>query len=300
MTTSRTYIGLDLGGTNVKVAAFSEKGERIAERIVPTLDDGTRGWLDRARVVIEDLRSACGGDARLGVAAPGFIAPDGFSVAAMPERLPGLEGLNWQEWLGLDHRVPVLNDAKAALLGEVWLGAAKGSRNVVLLTLGTGVGGAAMVDGRLLHGHIGRAGHLGHTSLDPDGVPDIVGAPGSLEDAIGDCTVERRTRGRFQATRDLVAAYEAGTPEAVQAWLTSVRALAAALAGFVNILDPEVIVIGGGIAEAGTALFQPLREHLDRFEWRPTGNGVRVIKAALGRFSGAAGAAYHARELAGS
>src|SRR5205823_4128014 len=174
---------------------------------------------------------------------------DGRSIAYMPDRLPGLEDLNWQQWLELDVPVPVFNDAQAALLGEVWIGAAKGAANVVLLTLGTGVGGAAMVDGRVLRGHLGRAGHLGHVSLNPDGPPDIVNTPGSLEDAIGEHTLAARSQGRFSSTRELVAAFREGSADAAELWLHSVRALAAAIAGFINVLDPEIIVIGGGIAD---------------------------------------------------
>src|SRR5436190_1000036 len=84
------------------------------------------------------------------------------------------------------------------------------AQNVRLLTLGTGVGGAAMVDGRLLRGHLGQAAHLGHTTLDPEGPPDCVGTPGSLEVAIGNCTIQERSRGRFQTTHDLIAAHRKG------------------------------------------------------------------------------------------
>ena len=114
----------------------------------------------------------------IGVAAPGLPARDGRSIAFMPGRLPGLEGLDWATFLHASCDVPVLNDAQAALVGETWCGAAKGVRNALLLTLGTGVGGAAIVDGRVLHGHLGRAGHLGHVSLDPAGPLDIVNTPG--------------------------------------------------------------------------------------------------------------------------
>jgi glucokinase len=194
--------------------------------------------------------------------------------------------------------VPVLNDAQAALVGETWCGAARGSRNALMLTLGTGVGGAAMVDGRILRGHIGRAGHLGHVSLDPSGALDIVNTPGSLEDAVGDCTVERRSAGRFSSTAALVAAASGGDREARLVWQSSVRALAAAVASLVNVLDPEVVVIGGGIARSGPALFVPLRRHLARFEWRPAGRRVRVVAARLGERAGAFGAARHAMNTA--
>lgn len=288
------FIGLDVGGTNLKVIAFAPNGTQLAEQSVPTADDGTKSWLERARTLVRGVMAACPGPAAVGVAAPGLTARDGRAIAFMPNRLAGLEGLNWQDWLQTDEPVPVLNDAKAALLGETWRGAARGSKNVVLLTLGTGVGGAAMVDGRILHGHLGRAGHLGHISLDRNGARDIVNTPGSLEDAIGECTLRARSEGRFQTTRQLVAAFAEGSTEAKEIWLRSLCALAAAVASFINVLDPEVVVIGGGIADADEALFTPLRQELEQFEWRPGGAQVRIVKAALGHNAGATGAAYGA------
>ena len=192
------------------------------------------------------------------------------------------------------HPVPVLNDAQAALLGEVWLGAARGAANAMLLTLGTGVGGALMVDGRLLRGHLGRAGHLGHVSLNPDGAPDIANTPGSLEEAIGNCTISARSNGRFSSTHELLAACQANNPEATKIWSQSIRALAAAIASLINVADPEVVILGGGIARAGKALLDPLQRELDRFEWRPHGRKVRVVIAELGEYAGAIGAAKNA------
>jgi len=289
-----TFIGLDVGGTNIKCVAFNSKGKTLAEETLPTSDDGTKSWLNRAREVAKKVLSNSPSDARVGVAAPGLPARDGRSIATMPERLHGLENLNWQKWLGLKRTVPVFNDGQAALLAEAWLGAAKGATNVLLLTLGTGVGGAAIVDGRLLRGHIGRAGHVGHFCLNPDGTPDIVGTPGSLEDAIGEHTIHTRTNGHFRSTRELVAAYESGSKEAADIWLRSVNSLGAALASLINIFDPQTVVIGGGIADANDSLFIPLRGYLDNFEWRPHGHAVKLVKAKLGHIAGAAGAAYGA------
>jgi glucokinase len=193
--------------------------------------------------------------------------------------------------------VPVLNDAHAALLGEIHAGAARGRRHAYLLTLGTGVGGAVFADGRLLTGRIGRAGHLGHLCLDPDGAPDITRLPGSLEDAIGDQTVAARSGHRFTATDQLVAAYAAGDAEAAAVWRRGIRALACAIASLNNILDPELVILGGGITAAGEHLFGPLARELDQVEWRPLGQGVPVVRATLGEWAGAVGAAFHARNL---
>lgn len=297
MAPPQSFIGLDVGGTNLKVLAFTASGETLAEHCVPTADDGTAAWRDRARAAVRTVAARCRPPWRCGVAAPGLTARDGLAVSFMPGRLSGLEGLDWQQWLEADAPVPVFNDAKAALLGETWRGAARGAANALLLTLGTGVGGAALVDGRVLHGHLGRAGHLGHVTLDPEGKLDIANTPGSLEDAIGECTLAARSSGAFHSTRELVEAYRKGDARAGEIWRRSVRGLAAALAGLINAFDPELVVLGGGIADADAALFQPLQQELDRFEWRPGGARVRVVKSALGANAGATGAACGAKQF---
>ena len=148
-----------------------------------------------------------------------------------------------------------------------------------------------MVDGRLLRGHIGRAGHLGHSSLDPEGPPDCAGTPGSLEVAMGNCTLRERSRGRFQTTHDLIAAHLKGDTEATAIWLKSIKALAASVCSFINILDPEAVILGGGIARADRALFEPLQLFLEPIEWQPVGQRAKIVPAQLGEFAGAIGAA---------
>jgi glucokinase len=289
-------IGFDIGATNIKAVAVSPSGQFLRSDYFES-GDATAEWLARVKQHAVEIERSQGKARWIGIAAPGLAAKDGRSIAWMQGRLAGVEGLDWTKHLGREHLVPVLNDAHAALLGELWRGAAVGARDAVLLTLGTGVGGAIVCDGRLLRGHLGRAGHLGHLSLDPAGSPDIVGAPGSIEDAIGDHTVHRRTGGRFRSTEALVAAHRAGNADASRTWLASVKSLAAAIASIINAVDPEVVILGGGIARAGDALFDPLRRYLDDFEWRPGGEAVRVIPAALGEQAGAIGAAWHAMQV---
>jgi glucokinase len=286
--------GLDLGGTSVKSIALSPDGIELARATETFNLEEPMAFALAVEKALERLESQVGSRAgKVGLSAPGIAARDGRSIAYMPGRFPGLTGLDWTTRLARGF-VPVLNDAHAALLGEVWQGAARGAENVILITLGTGVGGAAMVDGRLLRGHSGKAGHLGHVSLDPEGPPDITGAPGSLEDAIGNHSIRARTGGRFETTHALVRAHEEGDPEATRVWLQSVRALAAAIASFTNVLDPEVVIIGGGIGRSGAALFDPLRRWVSEFEWKVCGHEVRVVPAALGELAGAYGAARNA------
>jgi glucokinase len=283
---------LDLGATNVKAVAVTAGGELLRTDQFEAGDEGI--WLKRITQHIQVLERSLGQAERIGVAAPGLAARDSRSIAWMQGRLSGLADLDWTRELGRESIVPVLNDAHAALIGELWLGAAQGARDAVLLTLGTGVGGAIVCDGRLLRGHLGRAGHLGHLSLDPQGQLDIVNTPGSIEDAIGDHTVRTRSGGRFASTEELVASHLNGDKEASRIWLASLKCLAAAIASIINAVDPEVLILGGGIARAGPALFDPLARFLDDFDWRPNGHRVRVIPAALGERAGAIGAARHA------
>lgn len=287
-------VGVDLGGTNIKIVVISSDGE-VLDYLTCDTADAEGSWAKTIKDQLELIRERRGGaPAHIGLAAPGLAARDGRSIAYMQGRLKGLQGFVWEEFLGAP--VVVLNDAHAALLGEVWQGAAKGFRNVILLTLGTGVGGAALVDGRLIKGQIGRAGHLGHVSVNSDGALDIVGTPGSLETMIGNYNIAQRSGGRFASTRKLVEAHLAGDEDASAIWLRSVFHLAAAVTSFINAFDPEIVIIGGGIAQAGAALFDPLRQELDRVEWRPMGHQVQVIPAALGEKAGAIGAAYWAAD----
>ena len=287
-------IGIDLGGTNIKIVVLSNDGELLDYLICETGDsDGL--WAETIKNHIVAIKAERGqAPCHIGIASPGLAAKDSKSIAYMRGRMEGIEGFVWTDFLATPEPVFVLNDAHAALLGELWQGAARGYSNVVLLTLGTGVGGAVLVDGRLVKGRVGRAGHLGHTTVNSDGAADIVKTPGSLEEMIGNYNISERSEGRFTSTRQLVEAHLNGDAEATRIWLRSVFHLAAAIASFINAFDPEIVVIGGGIAQAGSALFDPLNKYLDQFEWRPMGVGVPVKVAALGERAGAIGAAYYA------
>lgn len=287
-------IGVDLGGTNIKAAAVGEDGSVLEKLTFETNDDESGGWASKIRTAIKMMEERRDDPVTcIGIATPGLPAPSGRSVASVT-RLQQLHGLDWTDFLGSGGRVPVINDAQAALLGESWLGAAKGRRDVLMLTLGTGVGGAIMTKGRLMRGHLGRAGEVGHMSLQCYGPSDDLGIPGSLEAAVGNTTLRARSNGAFTSTRDLVEAHLAGDQLATDVWTRSVYKLACALASLINILDPEIIVIGGGIAAAGPALFDPLERYLDQLEWRPYGGRIPIVHASLGAYAGAIGAARNA------
>jgi glucokinase len=286
-------IGIDLGGTRIKAAVIDRQGNILAQRITETRDhSGTNGieWKNAVATAVNELKLESGvHDAYIGISAPGLPDPGNRFISFMPGRMQGLENFDWQELLG--QPVHVINDAVAALMAEAKFGAAKDKQHVVLLTLGTGVGGAILINGMPYQGAFNKAGHIGHMVIDHKGEKDVTGMPGSLEECIGNYTVEKRSGGKYSSTRDLVDAYRNGDKLATEVWLRSVQQLAIGLASITNILSPEMIVIGGGIAEVGTDLFEPLAHFMDEYEWRAGGNKAEIVKAVYGDKAGTVGAA---------
>jgi glucokinase len=125
-----------------------------------------------------------------------------------------------------------------------------------------------------------------------------VGTPGSLEDWIGGATLATRTKNRYADTEALVKASEKGDPDASRIWLAAVKGLAAGIVSLINVLDPEIVILGGGITAAGDSLFAPLASAIEQIEWRPFGPGVAVVPAQLGEHAGAIGAARFAMTFA--
>ncbi|NJO25220.1 MAG: ROK family protein [Bacteroidia bacterium] len=199
----------------------------------------------------------------IGISAPGLPDENNTTISHMPGRMQGLEGFVWNRFLL--HPAYVLNDAVAALVAEAKFGAAMNVKHAVMLTLGTGVGGAIFIDGKPYQGAFNKAGHIGHMVIDAEGDCDVTGMPGSLEECIGNCTIGKRSDGKFTSTRSLLTAYQNGDSFAKQVWLKSVKQLAVGLASITNILSPEVIVLGGGITEAGGDLFEPLNTYMEKY-----------------------------------
>ena len=290
-------IGIDLGGTRIKGALINtDTGEMMHQRVTPTHDGDTNDWKAAVARTVQAIKSLTNGPVQgVGLSAPGLPNADNSAIAYLPNRLPGLENFVWADFL--NEHVWVMNDAHAALMAEARFGAARTVANAVMLTLGTGVGGGLLVNGQLYQGFFQMAGHLGHLTVDADSDQlDIVNMPGSLEDAIGNATVGRRTFGRYQSTYELVDAYRSGEPLATQVWLTSVRRLAVGIASIANSFSPEVIILGGGIIQADDALLTPLQTFMDVFEWRPGGKKTTITKAHFDEWAGAVGAAAYFTE----
>lgn len=284
-------IGIDVGGTNIKGVLMNKSGE-ILERGTKKTDKIGVLWRDCTHELLNELRRKTKVEIEaVGLSAPGIANESQDAIAYMPGRLEGLEDFKWADFLKIGS-VKVLNDAHAALLAEATFGSGKGISNLVMLTLGTGVGGGILIDGSIYKGFYGTAGHFGHTSLDAENRElGITNIPGSLEDAFGESSVVRRSHGKFQSIKELVDAYSQGDHFATYLWLKSVRKLAVGICSICNTLSPEMVILGGGITNAKSALFDPLKSFMDLYEWRPGGKKTRLRQAQLIEYAGAVGAA---------
>lgn len=293
---SNIVIGIDLGGTRIKAIAINKLGKILHKNYQLTKDGNDAVWKNAVAELVKELQSKVAEtNSIVGISAPGLPNSVNSAISFMPGRLRGLENFIWSDFLGV--KTFVLNDAISALMAEARFGVAKNKKNVIMLTLGTGVGGAIMIDGKPYQGAFNKAGHIGHMVIDSNGKPDVIGIPGSLEDAIGDCTIKERSAGKFISTNKLLEAYRIGDSFATKIWLSSVNKLAIALASLTNILSPEMIILGGGITEAGKDLFEPLEDYMSKYEWRTAGNKTKIVKAGYGDLAGAVGAACFAREM---
>jgi len=290
-----TVIGIDLGGTRIKAVAIDKAGNIQYQCSYPTNDGDDTVWKTAILETVRDIKDKlqCH-DAIIGISAPGLPNKDNTAIAFMPGRLQGLENFVWSEFL--ETPTFVLNDAISAMMSEARYGAAKGRKNVVMVTLGTGVGGAILIDGKPYQGAFNKAGHIGHISIDSHGDRDIIGIPGSLEDAIGNCTIEKRTYGKYTSTDQLIEDYRKGDSFATEVWLSSVKKLAIGLASLTNVLSPEVIILGGGITKANNDLLEPLNKYMDFYEWQIYGNKTEIVKAHFEDLAGAIGVTCFARE----
>jgi glucokinase len=290
-------IGIDLGGTRIKGVVVDEGGNLLRQVYMSTNDGDGAVWKNAVAETVKELRREMNGSAVIGISAPGLPDKENTAIAFMPGRLEGLENFVWKDYL----QCPafVLNDGVAALVAEAKTGAAKNSTNAIMITLGTGVGGALLINKQPYQGSFNKAGHIGHMVINDSGDCDVTGMPGSLEECIGNYTIEKRSNGKFASTHALLKAYKEGDEMAKVVWLTSVKKLAIGLASASNFISPDTIVVGGGIAECDDDLFIPLNKWFDEFEWQPGGARPKIVKAIQGDLAGAIGAACFAMGKSG-
>jgi glucokinase len=290
------WIGIDLGGTRIKGVAIDANGNVLHQSYTATNDGEGEVWKEAIAQTVNDLKTKLNADKIIvGISAPGLPNKENTAIGFMPGRLEGLENFIWSEYL----QTPtyVLNDGVAALVAEAKTGAAKNSTNAVMVTLGTGVGGALLINKQAYQGSFNKAGHIGHMVIDSNDDCDVTGMPGSLEECIGNCSIEKRTEGKFTSTQEMLKAFNSGDEFAKTIWHISVKKLAIGLASVSNLISPDTIIIGGGIAEANDDLFVPLNKWFDEFEWQPGGIRPVIVKAVHGDLAGAIGAACFAASL---
>ncbi len=294
------YLGIDIGGTNIKSVVLNDTGEILDKESIPTEDSSTNPekWKQNIINLIDSktqkFENGNVNSLQCGISAPGLVDIENTQILTMPERLKGLEKFNWS--IHLNRNIHVINDAHAACLAEYETFYKNKIEHMILLTLGTGVGGAVIINGKIFQGCIQRAGHLGHITVNHMGATTMTNMVGSLEYAIGNFSVEERTNGKFKTTKDLVVAYKNNDPLASYWWLSSIQKLATGLSSLINTLSPELIIIGGGITDADDDLFNPLNKFMSLYEWRPDNHQTTIKKAQYGNFAGAVGAALFAKQ----
>ena len=241
---SDLLLGIDLGGTNIKAVLTNASGAVLEEVSAPTNDiegvDNSMVWKQTIRDLICNFQQKHSIKS-IGISSPGTINAENTGVISNGTKLLGIENFIWKNYL--NQEIFVLNDAHAALFAESRIGIGKGYKNVIMITLGTGVGGGIMVNGQLLQGQQGRAGHIGHISVNHDYHLGIVNTPGSLEQSIGEYTIPQRTYGQFQSTKEVVAAHLEGDTFATWVWLNSIQSLARGIISLINVISPDIIIL---------------------------------------------------------
>jgi glucokinase len=287
-------IGVDVGGTKVLAAVVSHDGSLRARLERPTEVSSEQALLTMLDGVVEELRAGEPEVAAIGFGLPSRIDQRrGRAVASV--NVP-LADVDFRDRMRERHGLPVGidNDANAATIAEWRAGAARGAQHVVMLTLGTGVGGGLIIDGTPYRGATGSGAELGHIVLELDGPPCRCGGRGHLESFATGVAADRVARERLgpeSNAHDLVLRGRAGEPEAVEALAEIGRYVGAAIASFVNALEPELIVIGGGFGEAaGELLLGSAREVLAQDGLSPGRENVRILGAQLGTDAGVIGA----------
>ena len=297
-------LGVDIGATAVKAAIIGLDGEllhtsrQLSPRTPAALRDFVHSVLDCAQLPLQGI----------GIGCKGVIDSSSSRVKQLPGDLHFLEGSILAEVIAAgDLPVCAENDARTALVSEVLWGAARGCRNVVLLTLGTGVGGAALVDGTILRGASGAACHLGHVTLDLHGGLCICGNRGCLETRFSSraiesdyfahlhraapATLSRGGDGQVPTTEAIFQAAANGDVSARTVLDRAFEYLTAAVVSFMHTFDPELLILGGNIAAAGPQLLKPLEDEVARCTQLLLGRKVPIVLGSATGFGGVAGAA---------
>lgn len=290
-------IGIDIGGTHIKYGLLDHQGAILFESVRPTYQSHPLDTLIQA--ITETKEYAATNNLQLqgiGIGVPGIV--DNGIVTACAANLPELEGVALADQLQQQLHLPiqVANDAHLMALAEWRYGAARHCTDAIFLTIGTGIGGAMLIDGQLYAGYQGRGGELGHIIVELHGKPCGCGGKGCLEaHASVKALIEdyiKELPGQKEVTgSDIIARYQEGQPAAVTALNRHVEYLGAGIAGLINIFSPQKVIIGGGISESGPDYIDAIRRQtLDR-AMKETSSHTVITAAQLGNKAGFLGAA---------
>jgi glucokinase len=305
---SKYSIGIDLGGTNLRVAAIDEAGKMMRK-----ISGGSHLSAGRDAVVgdmvtsIRALRQEFGADglAGVGVGSPGFINMETGVVTGAPN-LPGFDNFALRGAIesALGGAVILENDANAAALGEKWMGAGRDCDDLVLFTLGTGVGGGIIIGGKILHGFMGMAGELGHMTVAPNGNPCGCGNQGCLEKHASATSVTAMARmlglGAELTSEDVYRLAIGGNEKAQAVFGAMGQALGIALATMINALNLPLYLLSGGVLGAWDQFAPTMLEECRRRSFTFRNSKTRIEKATLGSEAGLYGAAHLPHVLAGN
>ncbi|MFD4242125.1 ROK family protein [Streptomyces sp. NPDC058525] len=292
--------GIDIGGTKTATGLVDSNGTLLRRRTLPTpAADGPKAVVAAA---VRAVRELGGPVAAVGVGSAGVVDPASGRIVSATDALPGWAGTELRRDLEQALGVPVSvdNDVHAHALGEAWLGAAAGRRHVLLVAVGTGIGGSLLIDGRVHHGARYVAGHAGHVPVpSAAGIPCTCGATGHAE-AVGSgpALLAAYTKSASEPVSSLaeVAARAAGGEDAARRVLArGAGALGEALGGIVNMTDPELVLVGGGVSNCGPEWWEPLQEAFAA-ELLPPLKGVELRPGSLGGDAAVLGAARLALE----
>ena len=286
---SPEVIGIDLGGTAIKLGRFSIDGHLLENQQLQTPQPATPGAVC---VALVEAIEALDPDRRASIVGIGLPGPMDVEarVARVCINLPGWEEVPLADWLEprLQRRVTLANDGNCALVGEAWHGAAKGYSDVVMLTLGTGVGGGVMLSGQLFTGHNGAAAEPGLIGLDPEGPPCNSGNRGSLEQFASISALRRLWDGD---PAELAALAANGDAEAQAVWSRYGSTLGVGVSSLVYMFTPELVLVGGGISGAATHFLPSVRKEVAQRVQAMSRQGLRIDVCALGNGAGRLGAA---------
>ena len=311
MSTFTTAVGIDFGGTSVKSAVVRDgKVVHRAAPMDPQAAPNSDALLDNLVEMIAGMKADFPDIAGVGIGLPGFVDWDRGILHELTN-VPGWNNLPLRDILRQRTGLPVTieNDANAMAYAEYKYGAARGARHILCITLGTGVGGALILDGRIFRGAQFAAGEIGHMSIDYRGVAGPYGNFGGLEEYVGNVQIAERAAERYRQAghtknpaectpADLSDAAVRGDPVAAKMWDDLGIELGAALSNVVWIINPDMIVIGGGVAKAGALLFDPIRREIRQRTLALYHEKLQVVPAELGNDAGIIGNAVLALETA--